>query len=106
MRNIPKFQFHTGSIKRQPNEIPKEAVYMFQFHTGSIKSEPDPKNPLYPPKRAFQFHTGSIKRKNIRKVSFCCYYLFQFHTGSIKREHTRRGRIDKLFNVSIPYWFD
>ena len=57
--SIPRFQFHSGSIKSERDEARTDAADMFQFHSGSIKS-----NEIVPVSCGlceFQFHSGSIK---------------------------------------------
>ena len=56
---LPRFQFHTGSIKSPAIYLFQRPQCLFQFHTGSIKSHPHHERQR--PKDQFQFHTGSIK---------------------------------------------
>ena len=77
-----RFQFHSGSIKREQFSSFHIKETVFQFHSGSIKSfhkEQDDEKDF-----EFQFHSGSIK--SIHLVSLLVWQeQFQFHSGSIKR---------------------
>ena len=98
-----KFQFHTGSIKRQNMATPSQKEITFQFHTGSIKSVDEFSGEFEIEK--FQFHTGSIKSAVYVISTGVSSSTFQFHTGSIKRVL----KCDVYLygdRVSIPYWFD
>ena len=97
------FLFHTGSIKRQQeNQSMKKSLALFLFHTGSIKSTSTYNLP--PILLLFLFHTGSIKR--VENQEFIDEHVsFLFHTGSIKRTLCQLPTT-YAEHVSIPHWFD
>ena len=74
----------------------------FQFHTGSIKSRHLISDFLGTQK--FQFHTGSIKsRKEFinKRLNF-----FGFNSILVRLKGDKHAWCDRLYPVSIPYWFD
>ena len=121
-----KFQFQTGSIKRDAGYlVAEDTVDLFQFQTGSIKSFKKSKPCKI--ELEFQFQTGSIKRSSVTCPHLVFVGLFQFQTGSIKRMPIQcatgfqQGFNSKLVRlkgsngedmfegkhrVSIPNWFD
>ena len=76
---IIKFQFQTGSIRREYGCWLADDMGLFQFQTGSIRS--------------------------LSLMSIQSYHMpFQFQTGSIRRETEEWQK--RLKHVSIPNWFD
>ena len=81
--DMPKFQFHTGSIKSgiiTLEPIPEP----FQFHTGSIKRSSELNLTLEALMNGFNSILVRLKVKRDQTVKGYSVE-FQFHTGSIKR---------------------
>ena len=76
------FQFHYGSIKREPELKPSVTTLQFQFHYGSIKSL----KWIDSEEKELNFNSTMVRLKAFRLLQeLSCSQSFQFHYGSIKR---------------------
>ena len=95
----PKFQFHSGSIKRVRYRRLLPMHLQFQFHSGSIKSSH--RLTFAGSRKPFQFHSGSIKSEP-RGMVPSARAVFQFHSGSIKSaKRAQSEALDARFNSIV-----
>ena len=97
------FQFHNGSIKRNPpsNPMPQSQI---GFNSTMVRLKVSPDKVPIPSQKSF--NSTMVRLKGIsHRTPLIKKNMFQFHNGSIKSV-ARLASLATSCHVSIPQWFD